>query len=94
MPLGPTVTKGAGAVVTDKATVSIAVGSGTGVGVSVAKGAENAQSMLNSSVADIMAGHFTFYGSDIAFIVGTSLSVIGIALTLARWLYPKSPFQG
>lgn len=80
-------------VLTDKATMSIAVGSGTTVGVGVAKGVENYQSMLNSSFADIIAGNFTWYGSDIAFVVGTSLSILGIALTAARWLYPKSPIQ-
>lgn len=76
-------------VLTDKATMSIAVGSGTTVGVGVAKGVENYQSMMNSSLADIIAGNFTWYGSDIAFVIGTSLSIIGIALTAARWLYPR-----
>ncbi|QMV16665.1 hypothetical protein [Vibrio spartinae] len=73
-----------GAVISEKATMSIAVGSGTGVGVSVAQGAENYQSMMNSSLHDILTGNFVWYGSDIAFLIGTTLSVIGIGITLVR----------
>ncbi|SJN58900.1 hypothetical protein VR7878_03107 [Vibrio ruber DSM 16370] len=79
-----------GTIVSEKATMSIAVGSGTGVGVSVAKGAENYQSMLNSSLHDILAGNFVWYGSDIAFVIGTVLSVVGIGVTLARLIISRT----
>lgn len=80
-------------MISDKATLSIAVGGGTTVGVGVAKGAENYQSMLNSSLPDILSGNFVWYGSDIAFVIGTALSAIGIAVTIMRWLYPRSPLE-
>ncbi|SHO54395.1 hypothetical protein VQ7734_00109 [Vibrio quintilis] len=69
--------------------MSIAIGSGTGVGVSVANGAENYQSMLSSSLTDILAGNFVWYGADIAFVVGTGLSVIGIGVSVARMIMAK-----
>lgn len=68
----------------DKPAAAIAVGSGTTIGVSAASSAKSAASMLNSSVADIFVGNFTLYGSDVATVLGVSLSALGIAVTVWR----------
>lgn len=77
----------------DKSTVAIAVGSGTTIGVSTAKSAQSVQSLLNSSLSQILAGDFTWYGSDIAFVLGSAISIVGIVVTVMRWLFPRSPLE-
>lgn len=68
----------------DKATIAIATGTGTTVGVSAAKSAQSAQSLLNSSLSQILAGDYTLYGSDIATIAGIVMGALGIVVTLYR----------
>lgn len=68
----------------DKTTVAMAVGTGTTIGVSSAKSAQSAQSLLNSSIAQIVSGEFTWYGSDIATVAGILLSLAGVIVTIWR----------
>jgi hypothetical protein len=66
---------------------SFVIASGSGIAVStagiVASKANN--SLLNSSVANILNGNFTWYGSDIATIAGISLSFAGIIFGAFQW---------
>ncbi|WP_407330568.1 hypothetical protein [Enterovibrio sp. 27052020O] len=73
----------------DKPTIAIAAGSGTTMSVTAAKSVQNTQSMLNSSWDQIIDGAFTLYGSDLAFFVGSALTLAGIVVSLLRWLFPK-----
>lgn len=68
----------------DKPTLATNVGAGLAVGTSAATSLNNSQSLLNSDIPQILAGDFTLYGSDIATVMGLTLSVIGIALTVYR----------
>ncbi|RQW63438.1 hypothetical protein [Vibrio viridaestus] len=84
----------AGAILFDRATLSIAMGSGTTMGVGVAQGVDNYRSMLDSSLVEILAGNFVWYGSDIAFVVGTLLSTAGVAVSTLRWFQARHLFNG
>ncbi|MGD6739726.1 hypothetical protein ACN08N_23595 [Photobacterium leiognathi subsp. mandapamensis] len=68
----------------DKPTLAITTGAGAAVGVGATKSAENAQSLLNSSLDQILNGAFTWYGSDLITVTGLGLSVVGIAVTVYR----------
>ncbi|HIF9483141.1 hypothetical protein IHC92_18270 [Photobacterium damselae subsp. damselae] len=74
----------------DRPTLAISTGTGTVVGIGASKSVENVQSLLNSNLDQIIHGHFTWYGSDIAMVLGVLLSVAGIAVTIYRIRITKS----
>ena len=71
-------------IVHDRASLLIAGGGISGASAGVVSSSRNLQSMLNSSLYDIINGNFLWYGADIAFIVGTFFSVVGVGLTLYK----------
>lgn len=62
--------------------MAFVVGTGTTLGVSASTSVTNSQSMINSSLDQILSGHFTMYGSDLVIIIGSILSVWGILVTM------------
>lgn len=71
-------------VLSDRASLMIFGGGVSGVSAGAMTSPENLQSMLNSSIYDIIHGNFAWYGADIAFIVGTLFSLIGVSLTVYK----------
>ncbi|MGR5241769.1 hypothetical protein ACPV36_12800 [Photobacterium damselae] len=54
------------------------------IGYSLRTSLEHPQSMLNSTMTQIIHGEFTMYGSDWSTVIGIALTVVGISVTVWR----------
>ncbi|AWK83551.1 hypothetical protein [Photobacterium damselae] len=63
-----------------------AAGSMPVIGYSLHNSLEHPQSLLNSTMTQIINGDFTMYGSDWSALIGLALTIIGISVTVWRVL--------
>ncbi|UJZ96353.1 hypothetical protein IHC92_17390 [Photobacterium damselae subsp. damselae] len=61
-----------------------AAGSVPVIGYSLHNSLEHPQSLLNSTMSQIIDGSFTMYGSDWSALIGLGLTIIGISVTIWR----------
>lgn len=68
---------------------AIPTAAGTAVVYEGVKALENENSFFNSSVEQILAGNFEWYGSDINTIIVSIFLVLNVMIAFKRWLHEK-----